>query len=271
MGPTKLIDQFNQDGYVKLRGFFSEAEMRTLIEDIKEADPKHIDNNLNKGSLTFHSQLFQYSEKIQNFISQPRLVELLAQFIGPNFWVRWDQAVAKGPGAETFPWHQDNGYSKLKDNHYQLWIALTRMTPENGGLWLQPGSHKKRLQHKFEGNYAVYDGTPESPVFIEAQAGDIVLFSSLTLHSTTPNVSQETRWAYVIEYMSLNHVDPGVKPPYFVVARNGKSQPEFVNLHTGFLNPWNHLKYVGYRWHLKQLLPTRLKLLLKRPELVGKK
>ncbi|WP_333303395.1 hypothetical protein [Microcoleus sp. K4-C2] len=71
MGQTKLIDQFNQDGYVKLRGFFSEAEMRTLIEDIKQADPKHIDNNLNKGSLTFHSQLFQYSEKIQNFISQP--------------------------------------------------------------------------------------------------------------------------------------------------------------------------------------------------------
>jgi len=71
--------------------------------------------------------------------------------------------------------------------------------------------------------------------------------------------------------MSLNHVDPGVKPPYFVVARNGKSQPEFVNLHRGFLNPWNHLKYVGYRWHFKQLLPSRLKLLLKRAELVGKK
>lgn len=55
MGETELIHQFNQDGYVKLRGVFSEAEMRTLIEDIKEADPKHIDNNLNKGSLTFHS------------------------------------------------------------------------------------------------------------------------------------------------------------------------------------------------------------------------
>jgi ectoine hydroxylase-related dioxygenase (phytanoyl-CoA dioxygenase family) len=155
MGETELIHQFNQDGYVKLRVFFLEAEMRTLLEDIKEADPKHIENNLTKGSLTFHSQLFQYSEKIQNFISQPRIVELLAQFIGPNFWVRWAQAVAKGPVAETFPWHQDNSYSNLKDNHYQLWIALTRMTPENGGLWLQPGSHKKRLQHKFEGNYAV--------------------------------------------------------------------------------------------------------------------
>ncbi|NET07268.1 MAG: phytanoyl-CoA dioxygenase family protein [Symploca sp. SIO2B6] len=245
MQNNKYREEFQQHGYIICRNFFSEEEMTTLMEDIRateiNGDGKHV---LNKGTLNFYSNLFSRSQKIQEFVSQPRLVDLLKQVIGPDFWIRWDQAVAKGPGAVTFPWHQDNAYSGLKDLHYQLWIALTKMTSENGGLWLVPGSHKSILPHKKIDKHAVYQGTPENPVFVEAKPGDVVLFSSLTLHSTTPNVSQDARWAYVVEYMSLDHFDPTIEPPYFVVARNGKRQPEFVNSYRGKLNIANQLKYL---------------------------
>lgn len=122
------------------------------------------------------------------------------------------------------------------------------MTPDKGGLWVQPGSHKHRYRHVRVENHRVYQGTPESPVSISAQAGDAVIFSSRLLHSTTPNVTQDTRWAYVIEYMSIKHFDPGIEPPYLVVARNGQAQAEFVNFYQGRLNPLNHLKYLGFRW-----------------------
>jgi hypothetical protein len=96
-------------------------------------------------------------------------------------------------------------------------------------------------------NHTVYDGTPEAPVFISANAGDVVVFSSFLLHSTQPNTTQQTRWAYVVEYMSLDHFDPSIDPPYFVVARDGQSNPEFVQTYRGKMNPINQLKYLGYR------------------------
>lgn len=250
----KLLKEFNEKGYVIARDFFSEEEMTALIEDIKAADPRNGVSGLNKGTLNFYSNVFFRSQKIQEFISQPKIVDFLKQIIGPDFWVRWDQAVAKGPGSVTFPWHQDNGYSDLKDGYYQLWIALTKMTPENGGLWLQPGSHKRLLPHKKVDNHVVYQGTPENPVFIEAKAGDIVLFSSYMLHMTTPNITQDTRWAYVVEYMSINHFDPSIAPPYLVVARNGKPYREFVNFYPGRLNVINHFKYLGFRGSFKRSL-----------------
>ncbi|MGF1512197.1 MAG: phytanoyl-CoA dioxygenase family protein [Elainellaceae cyanobacterium] len=251
-------EQFDEQGYVIVRDFFSPEEMVSLIENIKTAKTRNGVSDLNRGALTFYSNVFFYSKAIQDIIAHPKIVNLLNQIIGPNFWVRWDQAVAKGNGAGTFAWHQDNAYSRLKDPHYQLWIAMTEMTPDNGGLWLQPGSHKQHLPHKHVSNHVEFDGQPDNPIFVEAKAGDVVVFSSLTLHSTTPNITQKTRWAYVIEYMSSEHFDPGIEPPYFVVAKDGKPQAEFVRFYPGRLNPINHLKYLGFRWLPSKLLLKKL-------------
>ena len=236
--------EFDRDGFVVCKGLFSPVEMAELLAEIKQAQRRYDGDSLTKGFMTFKSSIFFGNQKIQQFICQPRIINLLKQIIGPDIWVRWDQAVAKGPGSDVFPWHQDNNYSKLIDPHYQVWIALTKSNADNGGLWLQPGSHKcKNLPYKKVGHEVVYSGVPENPVLIEAEPGDVVIFSSFTLHSTTPNTSQNTRWAYVIEYMSLDHYDPYIESPYFVVARNGTPNPEFVRTFRGKTNPFSRLKY----------------------------
>ena len=247
-----LQAEFQKKGYVIQEGLFSPEEATALIDDIKAAETIDGVSALNKGAMTFYSGVFFNSPKLQAIIAQPKVVNFLIQVIGPDFWVRWDQAVAKGPGAGTFPWHQDNSYNALRDGHYQFWIALTDSHADNGGLWLVPGSHKQQLPHRQVDNHMVYQGTPENPICIEAKAGDVVLFSSFALHKTTPNITKETRWAYVIEYMSLDHFDPGIKPPYFVVARDGKPVGEFVRSYRGQRNLLNHLKY--WKWQVKKLL-----------------
>jgi ectoine hydroxylase-related dioxygenase (phytanoyl-CoA dioxygenase family) len=263
MEGNQLLENYKRDGYIICRNFFSEEEVKRLLEDIQSAKLRYGHDVLTNGGLMFNSSIFFNSEKLQSFISQQKIIDLLSQLIGPNIWVRWDQAVAKQPGAKTFPWHQDNSYSRVKDPHYQLWIALTEMTPENGGLWLQPGSHKGPLPHKRVGHEQVYDGTPENPVFIGAKPGDVVVFSSFTLHSTTPNVTDHPRWAYVIEYMSADHYDPYLEPPYFMVSKDGKSNPEFVDSYPGKANPLNHLKYLGDNWNPRQLVPGPMKKAIK--------
>ena len=68
------------------------------------------------------------------------------------------------------------------------------------------------------------------------------MFSSLTLHKTTPNTTEGIRWAYVIEYMSVNDYDPEIEPPFYRVTHKGQPQAEFVQSYRG-RNPINRLKH----------------------------
>jgi hypothetical protein len=243
MTEQNLKEIFDRDGFIILRGFFSEQEAQMLLEKIQSCPHPNNKDRLTKGAMTFYSNIYRYSEEIQKFAAQQKIVDVLTELSAPDIWMRHDQAVAKEPGAGTFPWHQDNGYNKLKDGHFQFWIALTEMNQDNGGLWLQPGSHKQSLPHKKVGNEQVYEGVPESPVAIDAKPGDVIIFSSFCLHSTTPNITQKQRWAYVLEYMSLDYFDPFLEPPYFIIAKDGKSCPEFVESYRGSQDLGNRLKY----------------------------
>jgi ectoine hydroxylase-related dioxygenase (phytanoyl-CoA dioxygenase family) len=243
------VQEFREQGFIILRRFFSGAEVERLSEDIRTADELvQSSSHLDKDGLEFKHNLFQRSEALRGFISQERIVHLLRDIVGPDFWVRWDQEVVKSPGGAEFPWHQDNGYNGLLDEHFQFWVALNPMTPQNGGLWLQRGSHRVgRLPHQTIDNHLFSPGDPETAEFVEAEVGDAVLFSSFMLHRTSPNVSDTPRGAYVIEYISLDHFDPYVRPPYFVAARDGEPCAEFVRYYRGRLNPRNQLKYLGPR------------------------
>jgi ectoine hydroxylase-related dioxygenase (phytanoyl-CoA dioxygenase family) len=242
--------RFKKEGYVLIKNFFSTEEIATLIADIRETSDKKTEADiLDVGNLQFHALLMHKSEKLRQFISQPKVVDFLKIFMGPDIWVRWDQAVEKRPGAGTFPWHTDNSYSGITDPHFQFWISLTKMTKENGGIWLKPGSHKKKFKHINDGHHTVAEDDGSEEIFIDAEIGDIVLFSSKLLHSTTPNTTQESRWAYVIEYMKVGHVDPFIEPPYLKIAKNGQPALRYVDQLSGEKLLLNKLKY--FRAHQK--------------------
>jgi len=246
--PAERARAFREQGYLVERGFFSPGEATGLIDEIVAADASDPHSSpLSRGSMSFYSNVFQRSRRLRAFVSQQRLIDLLTPLAGPNLFIRWDQAVDKGPGAPVFPWHQDNGYSRLRDAYFQLWIALSAGTKTNGGLWVAPGSHRSHLPHRRVGTHMAALEAPPDPVLIEAEPGDVVVFSSLLLHSTEANTSEENRWAYVVEYMSTRHFDPSIDPPYFTVAKKGRSQPEWRRFTRGRLDPRNQLKYLPRR------------------------
>jgi Phytanoyl-CoA dioxygenase (PhyH) len=232
----ELARQFDKDGYVVCRGLFNQTQMQDFIAEIQSFEQKSQKAEpLDQGQMRFYSDIFRKSELIRRFITKRQLIDFLVQVAGPDLWVRWDQAVAKGPHSGVFAWHQDNGYNRLPQQHYQVWIALSEMTQDNGGLWLVPGSHKRHLRHERVANHFEaagadrYDAPDSGKVFIEAEAGDVVVFSSLTLHKTYENVTANPRWAYVAEVMQLGDFDPTIKPPYFLAAKNGQPVCEFVD------------------------------------------
>jgi hypothetical protein len=84
-------------------------------------------------------------------------------------------------------------------------------------------------------------------ISIDADEGDLIVFSSLMLHCTGPNEANSTRVAYVAEYMPLREYAPDMKPPYFVAAEAGNSNAHFIQVQPGSRSVKNQLMYLAPR------------------------
>lgn len=242
--------EFREQGFTVARGFFSTQEAAQLLAEVERcASEDTTPSELTGRGIVYTGAIFLRSEIARNLIAHPRVVEFLKPIAGGDLWVTMDQAVTKHPGAGVFRWHQDNGYNSIKTEHFQLWIALTETSQQNGALMLAPGSHKRGLlPHKYlgAGQMEVQADVGETAC-IDATAGDMILFSSLMLHSTGPNQAGTTRVAYVAEFMRLSEFAPNARPPYFVVAEGGNSNPHFVEKQLGARSVKNQLLYLGPR------------------------
>jgi ectoine hydroxylase-related dioxygenase (phytanoyl-CoA dioxygenase family) len=248
MNNSQILDygalkaEFDKKGYVIIRNFWAKEyveQIRAHIEELTHFNDAPNAHYLDKQGLLFSSRLFQKSEFLREALSSPEIIDIMLRLVGKDIWICWDQVVHKKPGGAEFPWHQDNGYYKLRVPHFQLWIALSDNFPENGGLQVLPGSNNKGLvRHKRVGTHEVIcEHIEEGDIAkITAEPGDIILFSSLTYHKTGMNVSNVERWAYIVEYMSLHEFQNGVESPYFLVAKDGKPTNQWVTNNPGMRN-----------------------------------
>jgi ectoine hydroxylase-related dioxygenase (phytanoyl-CoA dioxygenase family) len=155
------------------------------------------------GEITFTTHLVTRSAALRAFTCSPLLADVCADLIGPDVRLYWDQAVYKKPGtASPFPWHQDNGYAFVEPQQYlTCWVALTDATEDNGCPWVVPGLHHMGTlahEHSDIGFVCLHD--PDGAVPVPVSAGGMVVFSSLTPHSTGPNRSGAVRKAYIVQF-----------------------------------------------------------------------
>jgi uncharacterized protein (DUF1919 family) len=100
---SSLKSEFSKNGFVVLKHFFPKEDMPALLDAILQAKAAEGEGGLSKGTMQFRSNLFYNSPFIQSFISQKKVVDFLQNIIGTDFWIRWDQAVGKGPRSPVFP------------------------------------------------------------------------------------------------------------------------------------------------------------------------
>jgi hypothetical protein len=120
-----------------------------------------------------------------------------------------------------FHWHQDITYLLGSKNSITYWVPLTSVNAHNGSIELIARSHKEGLfPYLYTG-----EGRPppqksmspkdiklvKEPIarskLIEAEPGDIVVFSQFLLHRSTPNSSELTRWAAQVRHSDLAEAD----------------------------------------------------------------
>lgn len=131
-----------------------------------------------------------------------------------------DGAIYKEPGGKggALRWHQDYAYWPIATpSAVTAWIALDRVTLENGAMRMARGSHLtgERLPGAFgTGESYLEDRRPptvkpiEDPEVlgmeldtVELEAGEVSLHHPLTWHASGPNTTDRPRRAFVIRYV----------------------------------------------------------------------
>lgn len=146
-------------------------------------------------------------------VSDPRLLDIAAQFVGPNIALFASSYFSK-PAFDGLPvlWHQDGSYWPLDPCGavVSLWVAVDDSTPENGCLRVIPGTHRMELKELVPEttipNALLSQLSPEwidesKAVDVVLRAGDVSVHSPNIVHGSNANNSPKRRCGLSIRYI----------------------------------------------------------------------
>ncbi|MCF2500175.1 phytanoyl-CoA dioxygenase family protein [Dyadobacter chenhuakuii] len=223
---TSQIKTFHDDGYVVVKGLFSEEETNKLYRTAVEnsvMQKNAMDLNDQSGKKTKLSLWFTPGDDVFGYlIRSERMVNSVWQLLGQespvcHFHTKLMQKEPKVGGA--WEWHQDYGYWYknqfiFPDQLMSVMIALTPANKENGCLQVIKGSHKMgRVNHGFAGEQVGADmemvnhalKTMEL-VYCEIEPGDALFFHSNLMHRSEANLSDHPRWSLISCYNSQSNI-----------------------------------------------------------------
>jgi len=236
--------QFNRDGYVVIDDLIDDETRRAVTKEIDGFEEKveaflktQPDERMmiaEAGALTVTLHVASRSEVLRELVSSPVMTDLCHDLVGPDVNLYWDQAVYKKPEKpRRVPWHQDNGYTYIEPQQYlTVWLALTDADQTNGCPRVAPGLHKLGTLEHYYVDPLGYECFTDPPTEVAApvKAGGAVVFSSLMPHLTGPNLTDDVRKAYIVQYApagAYTRTDDGDVPcddpaRQFPVLRNGE-------------------------------------------------
>jgi ectoine hydroxylase-related dioxygenase (phytanoyl-CoA dioxygenase family) len=172
-------------------------------------------------SVPFLFNLYQRDERFRKVVLDPVIAGLARQLLGSDEVVLMeDGAVIKNPQiGKTLHWHQDYAYWPLaQPAAVTAWIALDRVSVENGAMQVAAGSHRlgERLPVEFgDGSsfmHADRPGVPEIPkdpagegleiVAYDLEPGECGFHHALLWHASGPNTSPNIRRGFVPRYVA---------------------------------------------------------------------
>ncbi len=220
------IKQYNQEGYLIIKGFFNAEESKKLYQTAIEdsAVSKHAINvNDSTGKRSKLSLWYKPGNDVYGLLTRGEtLVDSVDKLLDGDapvchFHSKLMQKEPRVGGA--WEWHQDYGYwykneFLLPDQMMSVMVAITDANKENGCLQVIRGSHKLgRVEHGFAGEqvgaaqrYVDLALKTMDLVFVELKSGDVLFFHSNLLHRSEANLSEKPRWSMISCYNRASNV-----------------------------------------------------------------
>ncbi len=218
------LARYAADGYLIVRGLFSEEEIRLL------GDTAHADHALDRAAVArddgegnqVRLSLWNHpGDGIYGMIARcRRLVDSVEQLLGGEVYHYHSKMILKDARTGgAWAWHQDYGYwyqnGVLFPDLCSVMIAVDAATRENGCLEVLRGSHRMgRVNHVLTGDQAGADRERVAEaekrlekIDCEMRPGDAIFFHANTLHCSGPNRSEHPRWAMICCYNAATN-DP---------------------------------------------------------------
>jgi phytanoyl-CoA hydroxylase len=209
---------YRRDGYVLVKGLLSKreaAEMRAeahAVLERKKAQPdptwasgREAAGTMVKTSLQHCHDTQFYSAAFSRLLTDRRFVDIAAQVLGSeDVQLHHTKLFVKPPEkGSPFPMHQDHPFFPHKYGRMAAAIFHFDDAPEaKGCVRVVPGSHKNGpLQHDPTGSYhlPIADWPLEKAIPLEAEAGDVLFFTYLTVHGSGVNTSDEARTTWLVQ------------------------------------------------------------------------
>ena len=227
MNFSQFKDTYQKNGYCVIPDALSESELselRTVVDILLQETPQDGGGKFHDIGLGEARRFLRHRHddfpKLKNFLFSENMYALVSTFIGSRCYLFNEQFVVKG--AQTgagFAWHQDSAYVGFPHKPYlTAWIALDDTVIDNGCLYVLPkalGQGTIIEPHHWDtcGKELVGYHGDDPGIGIECRSGTIVAFSSLLLHRSGPNITQQRRRAYICQYAPEVIVDPATKLP----------------------------------------------------------
>ncbi|MPY74596.1 MAG: proline hydroxylase [Alphaproteobacteria bacterium] len=237
----KQIDRFEEEGYLFLPEVFTRHEAALLKREAERVYALDREEVWRESSGTARTAFaaHTYNEGFRRLGRHPRLIEPVMQLLGGPVYMHQFKVNAKAAfDGEVWQWHQDYGTWRRDDEMPEpramnIAVFLDDVTAANGPLLFIPGSHRQgvlaaghdlattsyplwTLDRATVTKLAEHGGcvAPTGP------AGSMLLFSSLLVHASPPNISPFGR---IIVYLSLCHVENHIrrfKRPEWIAHRD---------------------------------------------------
>jgi predicted dehydrogenase len=193
-------DFFHEHGY--LGPFECEGGWRSLQIPVKKGRNFHMDE-----------------PPVFEVCTHPSVVQRVSQLLGtPRIALFKSRFVVKAPGSDAeVAWHQDSGATN-GGNHpdgtpvetISAWLALDKVSPENGAMRIIPGSHRrfygdheKRIRAELVESGALSEEEIASALSLDLEPGQFYIFHSWILHGSTANPSKLRRAGLNIRFARL--------------------------------------------------------------------
>lgn len=224
------IDQFREQGYLIVRGLIPDSIRETMVAVTRagltgeippvefEADVRYpgAPDSLNAaGGRTVRrlKQAFCRDPVFGEWMAAPPLAGRLQQlFNGRRVFMplaHHNCVMTKQPAfsSDTL-WHQDIRYwSYERSELISVWLALGAERPENGCLWVIPGSHRMSFRpEQFDADLFFRTDLPanqallETKLPVELRPGDVLFFHSLTFHAASKNHTPQPKFSAVFTF-----------------------------------------------------------------------
>jgi Phytanoyl-CoA dioxygenase (PhyH) len=215
LASRSLAGEMNSQGYLLIRGALPLGDLNHLLGEITQIaneaawlQPDHppLERIANPGAACGGSDpsYKRISEQIFNlesfhaFTHHPALRKVMMQLVGPRLLVH-PKPISRliFPNEERFIVHAHQDHHAIAGNSesFTAWMPLHDCPAELGPLQILEASHHFGLQKTLPGTGYIPSETLRGGDWVGGQinAGDVLLFHSLTVHAASANTSNQLR------------------------------------------------------------------------------